>query len=507
MKKYILALDQGTTSSRAVLYDVQGRVAAMGQQPLRSSYPQAGWVEQDPEEIWQTQIDAARQAIADAQIDPMEIAAVGITNQRETTVLWDAESGLPLCPAFVWQCRRSAPVCARLQADGWEPFFVERTGLLLDAYFSGSKIKWALDHLEDVRQAASAGRLRFGTVDSWLVWNLTGGKVHVTDASNASRTLLLNLRSARWDKDCLERLGIPAESLPEVQPSSGVVAETVPAVLGASLPVAGIAGDQQAALFGQLALSPGEAKCTYGTGCFILVNLGRDCPQARKGLLATIAWQRGNELTYAAEGSVFMGGAIIQWLRDQMELLPDVASSASVATSVVDTGGVYLVPAFVGLGAPYWDMYARGVIVGLTQSSRRAHIVRAALEAIAYQVADVVSLLSEERGKVIEQLKVDGGACRNDFLMQFQADILGLRVKRPQNIETTSLGAAFLAGCAVGFWKNDDELRKLVTLDRSFDPALLLSQRQDLLQGWHRAVERARGWVTSGATSSVRNSG
>ena len=495
MKNYILSLDQGTTSSRAVLYDTQGKAVSIGQQPLSSTYPSEGLVEQDPEEIWRTQLSAARQAISEAKVSSTEIAAIGIANQRETTILWDADSGEPLCPAIVWQCRRSAPICARLRDEGLESFFIERTGLVLDAYFSGTKIRWAMDNVDVVRNAASAGKLRFGTVDSWLVWKLTGGSVHVTDVSNASRTLLLDLEKAGWDEQCLEHLDIPPDILPEVKPSSEVLAETSLEIFDARIPIAGIAGDQQAALFGQLALSTGEAKCTYGTGCFILANLGKRRPGGLPGLLGTIAWQRGSELTYAMEGSVFMGGAVVQWLRDKMELIPDAVSSASLAASVSDTGGVYLVPAFVGLGAPHWDMYARGLLAGMTQATSRAHVVRAALEGIAFQVQDVVSLLTGVAGMEIPSIRVDGGACRNDFLMQFQADLLGFSVERPVNIETTSLGAAFLAGLAVGFWKGEEDLKALVKLERCFEPAIDVDQRQGLIEGWKRAVERAKGWV------------
>ena len=494
-KKYILALDQGTTSSRAILFDRAGRAVAVAQKEIRQLYPQPGWVEQDPMEIWGTQSGVAREVLEKAGASPAEVAAIGITNQRETTLVWDRASGRPIHNAIVWQCRRTAALCDELKARGLEPEVRERTGLVLDAYFSGTKLKWILDRVPGARERARAGELLFGTVDTWLIWNLTRGKVHATDCSNASRTMLFNLRERRWDPVLLEALDIPPAMLPEVRPSSGVFGRTDPGTFGGCrIPIAGAAGDQQAALFGQACFAPGMAKNTYGTGCFMLMNTGARAVPSRHGLLTTIAWEVDGQVEYALEGSIFVAGAAVQWLRDEMKLIESAAQSETLARSVPDTLGVYVVPAFVGLGAPHWDMHARGTIVGLTRGAGREHVVRATLEAIAYQVCDVIQAMEEDSGIRLHALKVDGGAVANDFLMQFQADMLGVPVDRPVVTETTALGAAFLAGLAVGFWKDRAELSATWNLDRSFRPAMAPGLRAANLAGWRRAVERSRRW-------------
>ena len=494
--RYVLALDQGTTGSTALVVDADGGVRARGYAELPQYFPQPGWVEHDPGEIWATVERAAAQALAEARVSGSEVGAVGITNQRETTLVWDRATGTPIHRAIVWQCRRTAPVCDRLRADGVEPLVRERTGLVLDAYFSGTKIGWLLDAVPGARGRAERGQLAFGTVDAWLLWKLTGGRVHATDASNASRTLCLNLRTGDWDDELLGILGVPRAVLPAVVASSGVLGETVDlGWLPRGVPVAGIAGDQQAALFGQACYAPGAAKNTYGTGCFMLLNTGRAPVVSSHGLLTTIAWRIGAETTYALEGSVFVAGATLQWLRDGLGILKHAAESEALARSVPDTGGVYFVTAFVGLGAPWWDMYARGTIVGLTRGTTGAHLARAALEAIAFQSRDVLAAMAADAGLAVRELRVDGGAAANDFLCQFQADVMDVAVLRPAVIETTALGAAYLAGLGAGLWRSLEELAGRWTLERRFAPALGAPARQAQVEGWRRAVERARDWA------------
>ncbi|MBI2158834.1 MAG: glycerol kinase GlpK [Candidatus Rokubacteria bacterium] len=494
--RYILALDQGTTGSTALVVDPDGRVRARGYAELPQYFPKPGWVEHDPGEIWATVERAARAALAEARVAGAEVAAIGITNQRETTILWERASGAPIHRAIVWQCRRTAPMCDRLRAEGVEGLVRERTGLVLDAYFSGTKIRWLLDDVPGARARAGRGELAFGTVDSWLLWKLTGGCVHATDATNASRTLCLNLRTADWDDELLKILGVPRAVLPALVPSSGVAAETVDlGWLPRGVPIAGIAGDQQAALFGQACYAPGAAKNTYGTGCFLLLNTGEAPVASTRGLLTTIAWRMGGRTTYALEGSVFIAGAAIQWLRDGLGLLQHARDSEAMARSVPDTGGVYFVPAFVGLGAPHWDMYARGAIVGLTRGTTAAHLARAALEAIAFQSRDVLEAMAADARIAVTELRVDGGAAANDFLCQFQADIMNVAVLRPRVIETTSLGAAYLAGLGAGVWRSLDEVSRRWTLERKFAPGMGAKTRAERCDGWRRAVERARNWA------------
>ncbi len=496
-KRYVLALDQGTTGSTALVVDAEGEVRGRGYAELPQYFPRPGWVEHDPGEIWKTTELAARRALASARVDGSEVAAIGITNQRETTILWDRKTGHPIHRAIVWQCRRTAGLCARLQSDGLEPVFRRKTGLVLDAYFSGTKIRWLLDEVPGGRARAERGELAFGTVDCWLLWKLTGGRRHATDPSNASRTLCFDILSLGWDAELAGALGVPMSVFPEVRPSAGVFGETADlGWLPAGIPVAGIAGDQQAALFGQVCFQPGMAKNTYGTGCFMLLNTGPTPVPSKEGLLTTVAWQAGGTTTYALEGSVFIAGAAIQWLRDGLGLIAHAAESQKLAESVDDTGGVYLVPAFVGLGAPYWDMYARGTIVGITRGTARAHMVRAALEAIAYQSRDVLETMAVEAGVSLGSLRVDGGAAANDFLCQFQADLLDVPVLRPSVTETTGLGAAYLAGVGAGLWK-PAELAGRWRLDREFAPTMDRARRAALYSGWRRAVERARGWLVS----------
>jgi glycerol kinase len=492
--RYVLALDQGTSGSTALVVDPDGRVRARGYAELRQHYPRPGWVEHDPEEIWATVARAASEALAGARVSGGEVAAVGITNQRETTLVWDRGTGLPIHPAIVWQCRRTAAACDALRAQGVEPLVRERTGLVLDAYFSGTKIAWVLDAVAGARARGEAGELAFGTVDSWLLWKLTGGRVHATDATNASRTLCLDLRSLEWDDELLAVFRVPRPMLPKVVASSGVVGETTDlGWLPPGVPIAGVAGDQQAALFGQACHEPGTAKNTYGTGCFLLLNTGAVPVASRHGLVTTIAWQIDERTTYALEGSVFIAGAAIQWLRDGLGILREAAESEALARSVADTGGVYFVPAFVGLGAPYWDMYARGVIVGLTRGTSRAHLARAALEAIAYQSRDVLEAMAVDAGVTVRGLRVDGGAAANDFLCQFQADILDVPVVRPTVIETTGLGAAYLAGLGTGVWPSLAAVAERAAVERTFAPALDPAVRAERYDGWRRAVARARG--------------
>ncbi len=501
MAHYVLALDQGTTGSTALVVDAEGAVRARGYRELPQYFPQPGWVEHDPEEIWQTQLAAAAAALAAAGVSSRELAAIGITNQRETTILWERQTGRPVHRAIVWQCRRSAPLCERMRADGLEPLVRARTGLVCDAYFSGTKIAWLLDADPSLRPRAARGELAFGTVDSWLLWKLTGGRVHATDPSNASRTLCFDIARLAWDPELTGYLRIPLELFPAVRPSSGVFGETAACgALPAGIPVAGIAGDQQAALFGQGAIHAGDAKNTYGTGCFLLLHTGGKPVHSTRGLLTTVAWaipgpSGAPEVSYALEGAIFVAGAAVQWLRDGLGLIRTAAESEALATSVPDAGGVYLVPAFVGLGAPYWDMYARGTLAGLTRGTTRAHVVRAALEAIAYQTRDVLDVMAEEAGRRPADLRVDGGATENDFLCQFQADLLDLPVLRPRVRETTALGAAYLAGLGVGLWRDPEALRDLWRLDRAFRPAMAPARREALYAGWQRAVARARDWA------------
>jgi glycerol kinase len=494
--RYILALDQGTTGSTALVVDPDGRVLARGYAELPQYFPQPGWVEHDPDEIWATVERAARAALAEARVSGTDVAAVGITNQRETTIVWERATGRPIHRAIVWQCRRTAGLCDRLRADGVESLVRAKTGLVLDAYFSGTKIRWLLDEVPGARARAERGDLAFGTVDAWLIWKLTGGRVHATDATNASRTLCLDLRTGDWDDRMLEILGVPRPVLPAVKASAGVLGETVDlGWLPRGVPIAGVAGDQQAALFGQACLTPGAAKNTYGTGCFMLLNTGPAPVASSHGLLTTIAWRIGGRTTYALEGSVFIAGAAIQWLRDGLGILRDAAESRALAESVPDTGGVYFVPAFVGLGAPHWDMYARGTIVGLTRGTTRAHLARAALESIAFQSRDVLEAMAADAGLAVEGLRVDGGAAANDFLCQFQADLLNVAVLRPRVIETTALGAAYLAGLGAGVWRSADEVAGRWALERRFAPRLDESARATRYDGWRRAVEKSKGWL------------
>jgi glycerol kinase len=491
-----MALDQGTTSSRAILFERDGRVAAVEQHEFPQHFPRPGWVEHDPEEIWDSQLRAARGALARAGARSADLAAIGITNQRETTVVWERKSGRPIHRAIVWQSRQTAPICERLRARGLAGEVAARTGLVIDAYFSGTKIRFILDAVPGAQARAERGELAFGTVDSWLVHRLTKGRVHATEYSNASRTLVYNIHERDWDPLLLGELDLPRALMPRVVDSSGVLGTTHPEWFGAEVPIAGMAGDQQAALFGQAGFAPGRAKNTYGTGCFLLMNTGREAPRSKSGLVTTIAWGLGGEVEYALEGSVFVAGAAVQWLRDGLGLLASAADSEAAAREVPDTGGVYMVPAFVGLGAPYWDERARGTIVGITRGTSREHLVRATLESIAYQSRDVVECLGADAGRRPEALRVDGGACRNDWLMQFQADVLGLPVQRPRVLEVTALGAAALAGLAVGFWRDRRELEALTAEGgTTFEPALETSRRESLYAGWRRAVERARGWL------------
>jgi glycerol kinase len=495
MPEFILALDQGTTSSRAILFDRAGTVAAIAQREFKQHYPQPGWVEHDPLEIWNTQLEVMRQVCATAKIRAGDIAAIGITNQRETTVVWDRKTGEPLCNAIVWQDRRTAGFIDTLKKKGLAGFFQRKTGLVLDAYFSGSKLAWILDNVKGARKRAERGELAFGTIDSWLVYKLTAGRAHVTDVSNASRTLLFNIHDVEWDAEILRRLNIPASLLPEVKSSSEIYAQTDPQLLGTALPIAGIAGDQQAATFGQACFDSGHAKNTYGTGCFLMMNTGRKAITSRNQLLTTVGWQQGGQLAYALEGSVFIGGAVVQWLRDGLGIIKSSGEVEALAHSVPDSGGVYLVPAFAGLGAPHWDQYARGTIVGLTRGSNAAHIARAALDSIVFQVADIVQAMGKDSRIKLQELRVDGGASNNDLLMQMQADILGVPVVRPKVTETTALGAAYLAGLASGFWPDRDTIARQWQVDRRFEPQMNKGRREELLGEWRKAIERAKDWA------------
>ncbi|WP_416197774.1 MAG: glycerol kinase GlpK [Sporanaerobacter sp.] len=494
-KKYIMALDQGTTSSRAILFNKNAEIIQVAQKEFKQIYPKPGWVEHDPMEIWGSQMGVAREVLETAGVRPQEIAAIGITNQRETTVVWDKNTGKPIYNAIVWQCRRTAPICDELKKRGLEEYIKDNTGLVIDAYFSGTKIKWILDNVEGAREKAENGELLFGNIDTWLLWNLTRGKVHVTDYSNASRTMLFNIKDLCWDEKILKELDIPISMLPQARPSSEVYGVTDEKTFGgAEIPIAGIAGDQQAALFGQACYGEGMAKNTYGTGCFMLMNTGEVAVPSKNGLLTTIAWGIDGKVNYALEGSIFIAGALIQWLRDELRLISDSSDSEYFASKVEDTNGVYIVPAFVGLGAPYWDMYARGTIVGLTRGANRNHIIRAALEAIAYQTKDVLQAMEEDSGIDLKELKVDGGAVANNFLMQFQSDILGVPVHRPKVIETTALGASYLAGLAVDFWKDTEEISTKWNVDRVFNPKMNEEDREKIYRGWKKAVNRSLAW-------------
>ena len=494
MSKFVLALDQGTTSSRAIVFDRSGKAKSSAQQEFPQIFPGPGHVEHDPEAIWATQLQTAKEAISKAGLTAADIAAIGVTNQRETTVLWDKATGKPIANAIVWQSRVTAPICDRLKADGHEPTFRKKTGLVVDAYFSGTKIKHLLDSHDGLRARAARGEVLFGTIDTFLLWRLTGGKVHVTDVSNASRTLLFNIHTLQWDDELLKLLDVPRAMLPEVKSSSEVYGHTDPSLFGAAIPIAGDAGDQQAALFGQACFEAGSAKNTYGTGCFMLLNTGDKAVPSEKGLLTTVAWQIGGKTTYALEGSVFVAGAAVQWLRDGLKAIQSSADVERLMGEVSDTDGVYLVPAFVGLGAPYWDPRARGVIVGLTRNTQMAHIARAAVDAMAYQTRDVLEVMQVESGLPLTTLKVDGGAAANATLLQFQADLLNVTVRRPVVAETTALGAAYLAGLAVGYWKSMDDVAANWALDREFRPAMPKAQSEKLYAGWKRAVGRSLDW-------------
>ncbi|CEO06430.1 glycerol kinase GlpK [Paraclostridium sordellii] len=496
MKKYMMALDQGTTSSRAILFDKEGNLVATSQKEFTQFYPKPGWVEHNPMEIWGSQSGVMREVLETNGIKPEQVCGIGITNQRETTIIWDKNTGKPIYNAIVWQCRRTSHICDELEAKGYKEIIKEKTGLILDAYFSGTKIKWILDNVEGAREKAENGELLFGTVDTWLIWNLTRGKVHVTDYSNAARTMLYNIKELKWDDEILEMLDIPKSMLPEVKPSSYIYGHTDEHMLGgAQIPIAGCAGDQQAALFGQTCFEEGCAKNTYGTGCFMLMNTGEKMVESKNGLLTTIAWGVDGKVEYALEGSIFIGGAAIQWLRDELRILFDAQQSEFYSQSIGDTNGVYVVPAFAGLGAPYWDMYARGCIMGLTRGANRAHLVRATLESIAYQVKDVLNAMQEDSGLNLKNLKVDGGASANNFLMQFQSDILNVNINRPKVLETTAMGAAYLAGLAVGFYKDKEDIKKSVTIEREFEPHMSEEKRKVLYKGWKRAVERSLLWA------------
>jgi len=494
MSRYILSLDQGTSSSRAVLFDDTGASVAEVSHAFPQIYPRPGWVEHDPEQIWDSQLAAARDALKKAGVKASQVAAIGIANQRETTIVWERASGRPVYNAIVWQCRRTADMCDNMRRRGLEPLIREKTGLVIDAYFSASKLRWILRSVLETRERAERGELAFGTVDSWLAYRLSGGAVHVTDATNASRTMLYNLREGRWDPDLLREFEIPESMLPRVSPSSGVVGTAARSLLGAEVPIAGLAGDQQAALFGQSCFRPGMAKNTYGTGSFVLLHTGGQ-PAASQSLLATVASQIGETVSYALEGSIFVTGAAVQWLRDGLGIIENSDQSESLAASVDSSDGVYVVPAFVGLGAPHWDQYARGAILGITRGTTRAHIARATLESIAFQTRDVVEAMERESGVAVPELRVDGGAARNNLLMQIQADILGRPVVRAAVVETTALGAAFLAGLGVGVWSGTDELARLWRADRTFDPEMPEGQCEALYSRWKRALERAKGWA------------
>ena len=495
MKQFVMALDAGTTSNRCILFDRQGNIRSVAQKEFTQYFPKPGWVEHDADEIWSTQLGVAVEAMSKIGAEAADIAAIGITNQRETAVVWDRRTGEPVCNAIVWQCRRTAGFCDKLIADGLEDMIRRKTGLKIDAYFSATKIKWILDHVEGARQRAERGELLFGTVETWLIWKLTKGKVHVTDYSNASRTMLFNINTLQWDEDILELLDIPASMLPEVKPSSCIYGESDASYFGGSIPIGGAAGDQQSALFGQTCFRAGEAKNTYGTGCFLLMNTGEKPVFSDNGLLTTIAWGLDGKINYALEGSIFVAGAAIQWLRDEMRLIDSSEDSEYMANKVPDTNGCYVVPAFTGLGAPHWDPYARGTIVGITRGVSKYHIIRATLESLAYQVNDVLKAMEADSGITLSSLKVDGGASANDFLMQAQADISNAPVNRPKCVETTAMGAAYLAGLAVGYWKNKEEVLQNWSIDRIFMPGIPEEEREKKIRGWNRAVRYSYHWA------------
>ena len=493
--KYIMALDQGTTSSRCILFDKAGNICASVQKEFRQIFPQPGWVEHDAMEIWYTTLEVSRSALNKLGISAADVAAIGITNQRETTVIWDKETGEPIFNAIVWQCRRTSDIIDKLVASGWSDDIKAKTGLVPDAYFSGSKIKWLLDNVPGARKRAEAGKLLFGSIDTWLIWKLTGGRVHVTDQTNASRTMIYNIHSLEWDRELLELLNIPECILPQVKPSSHVYGKTDFELYGGEIPISGAAGDQQCALFGQCCFAPGEMKNTYGTGCFLLMNTGREPVASKNGLVTTIAVGYEDHVEYALEGSIFVAGAAIQWLRDELKVITNAAESQQYAETVPDTAGAYVVPAFTGIGAPYWNQRARGAVLGVTRGFSRSHLVRATLESLAYQTYDIARAMEQDSGITISELKVDGGACANDFLMQFQADLIGCDVYRPNCIETTALGAAYLAGLAVGYWKDIEDIRRNWGVDRVFTPSMEEQRRKELIRGWHKAVKCALFWA------------
>lgn len=494
MGKYIMALDQGTTSSRCILFSESGSIVSTAQKEFTQIYPNAGWVEHDPMEIWSTEYSVAVEAMAKIGAKPEDIAGIGITNQRETTIVWDKRTGIPVYNAIVWQCRRTSNFCDELKEKGFEAKIKSKTGLILDPYFSGTKIKWILDNVEGARQEAEAGNLLFGTVDTWLIWNLTKGKIHATDYSNASRTMLYNIYDLKWDEELLEMMDIPMSMMPKVLPSSYTYGVTDKFLFGAEIPIAGVAGDQQSALFGQTCYEEGTAKNTYGTGCFMLMNTGEKAVESKNGLITTIAWGVDEKVEYALEGSVFVAGAAIQWLRDELRMIKSAADTEEYCLAVEDTNGVYMVPAFVGLGAPYWDPYARGTIVGLTRGAKKEHFIRAVVESLAYQSYDILKAMEEDSGITLKSLRVDGGASANNFLMQFQSDVLGADVLRPEVIETTAYGAACLAGLAIGIFKSKDEIKSKWTLSRRFSPSINGDKKRELLSNWHEAVKRSQGW-------------
>ena len=494
-QKYVMALDAGTTSNRAIIFDVDSKIIGVAQKEFTQHFPQPGWVEHDAEEIWSSMHEVMKEALEQSGLVASDIAAIGITNQRETAVVWDRATGRPIYNAIVWQSRQTADICEDLKRQGLVDEFKEKTGLVIDAYFSGTKVKWILDHVEGARARAEKGELAFGTIDTWLLWKLTGGKEHKTDYSNASRTLMFNIKTLEWDETLLKHLTVPQSLLPEVRPSSEVYGHTVPSIIGAAVPVAGMAGDQQSALFGQNCFLPGEAKNTYGTGCFLLMNTGTDICMSKNGLVTTIAWGLDGKVEYALEGSIFVGGSAIQWLRDGLRLVDSAPDSEWVAKKVEDAGGVYMVPAFVGLGAPYWDMNARGMIIGITRGTTKSHIVRATLDSLAYQTRDVLGAMEADSGNRLAALKVDGGAVANNLLMQFQADLLGVPVDRPQITETTALGAAYLAGLATGVWSSKEDLKKSWQLDTRFTPSLDQQEADKLYKGWKKAVKHAANWL------------
>ena len=495
MAKYVMALDAGTTSNRCILFNETGEICSMAQKEFRQFFPNPGWVEHDANEIWSTQLGVAVEAMLKIGAKASDIAAIGITNQRETAIVWNKETGEPIYNAIVWQCRRTADIADELKKKGLQDEYRKKTGLIIDAYFSATKIKWILDHVEGARALAAEGKLLFGTVETWLIWKLTKGKVHVTDYSNASRTMLFNIHTLTWDEDILRELDIPANMLPMPVPSSQIYGYTDPAFLGGAIPIGGAAGDQQAALFGQTCFARGEAKNTYGTGCFLLMNTGEKPVYSANGLVTTIAWGLDGKVTYALEGSIFVAGAVIQWLRDNMKLIDSAEDSEYMATKVKGTHGCYVVPAFTGLGAPHWDQYARGTIVGITRGTNKNHIIRATLESIAYQVCDVISVMEEDAGIKLQSLRVDGGASANNFLMQFQADMIHAPVERPECIETTARGAAYLAGLAVGYWKDKEDVRRNQRIARVFEPSMDEEERKKKMKGWNKAVRYAFGWA------------